>query len=69
MSRLSLAVREAFKQLLKNIGSEPTLVIGLDDGETNLTDEVTTDIRAWLFNRGVHNGYSDIRTHNQRETG
>ena len=51
-ARLEKAVRKAFKQHLKDIESEPTLVIESDDSEANVSEETIADIRAWLFNRG-----------------
>ena len=50
-SQLSLAVRKAFKQLLKNIGREPTLVIESDDSEDSALEETIAAIRLWLFKR------------------
>lgn len=49
--RLRRAVRKAFKQLLKDIESEPTLVIESGDSESNVSEETIADIRAWLFKR------------------
>jgi len=49
--RLRRAVRKAFKQLLKDIESEPTLVIESGDSESNASEETIADIRAWLFKR------------------
>ena len=48
-TRLSLAVRKAFRKLLKNIKSEPTLIIEADGSESNVSEETVTDILAWLF--------------------
>ena len=50
-ARLKKAVRKAFKQLLKDIESEPTLVIESNDSEASVSGETTADIRAWLFKR------------------
>ena len=49
--RLRRAVQKAFKQLLKDIESEPTLVIESGDSESNASEETIADIRAWLFKR------------------
>jgi hypothetical protein len=51
-ARLRRAVRRAFKQLLKDIDSEPTLVIESDNSEANVSEETIADIQAWLFRRG-----------------
>jgi len=51
-ARLGRAVRRAFKQLLKDIDSEPTLVIESDNSEANVSEETIADIQAWLFKRG-----------------
>jgi hypothetical protein len=50
-AQMRRAVQRAWKQLLKNAESEPTLVIESDESEANLSDETIADIRAWLFNR------------------
>jgi hypothetical protein len=51
-ARLGRVVRRAFKQLLKDIDSEPTLVIESDNSEANVSEETIADIQAWLFRRG-----------------
>jgi hypothetical protein len=49
--QLSLAVRKAFRQLLKDIESEPTLVI--EAGSDSRTDTaLLRDVQGWLFRRG-----------------
>lgn len=48
-ARLKKAVRKAFKQLLKDIENEPTLVIESGDSESNVSEETIADIQAWLF--------------------
>ncbi len=50
-AELRKAVLKAFKQLLKDIESEPTLVIESDDSEASMLEETIADIRAWLFKR------------------
>lgn len=50
-TRLRKAVRKAFKQLLKDIESVPTLVIESNDSEASVSGETIADIRAWLFKR------------------
>ena len=50
--RLEEAVRQAWKQLLKDIRNEPTLVIESDDNEAISSAETATAIRDWLFKRG-----------------
>jgi hypothetical protein len=48
--RLSIAVRRAFDQLIRNIDNEPVLIL---EGENLPRDEETTlkEIRSWLFGR------------------
>jgi hypothetical protein len=50
-ARISKAVPQALKQLLKDLENEPTLVIELNDNETGALEETISDIRAWLFRR------------------
>ncbi len=49
-AQVSLAVRKAFRQLLKKITSEPTtLVIEPDEDKVEVSDEAFAEIREWLF--------------------
>jgi len=50
-AQLGRAVRRAFEQLLKDIESEPTLVIESDDSGDSVLEETIADIRTWLFKR------------------
>lgn len=51
-ARLRKAARRAWKQLLKNIKSEPTtLVIESDANQADASEETAAKIRAWLFRR------------------
>ena len=50
-SRLALAVRKAFKQLLKDIENEPALKIESASDNTNYAPNQTEDIQSWLFRR------------------
>ena len=50
-ARLKKAVGKAFKQLLKDIEDEPTLVIESNDSEASVSGETKAGIRAWLFKR------------------
>ena len=50
-AELRKAVLKAFKQLLKDIESEPTLVIESNDSEASVSEETIADIRSWLFKR------------------
>ena len=49
--QVSRAVQKAFKELMKNIASEPALVIEPDEGESGLSEEAMADIGKWLFQR------------------
>lgn len=49
---ISKVMRKAFKQLLKDIRSEPrTLVIEPGDNKDNISGDTIADIRAWLFRK------------------
>ena len=50
-AQMRRALQRAWKKLVKNVESEPTLVIESDESEANVSDETIADIRAWLFNR------------------
>ena len=50
-ARLGIAVRRAFKQLLKEIDSEPALKIELASDNTNYAPNQTEEIQSWLFRR------------------
>jgi RNA binding exosome subunit len=51
-ARLKKAVRRALKQLLKNIGSEPSrLVIESDKAQADASEQTTAEVRAFLFRR------------------
>ncbi len=51
-AEISRVARKAFKQLLKDIRSEPrTLVIEPGDNKDNISGDTIADIRAWLFRK------------------
>ncbi len=51
-ARLRKAVGRAWRKLLKNIESEPTtLVIESDDTQADVSEEASSEIRAFLFKR------------------
>ena len=67
--QLSLAVREAFKQLLKDIESEPGLIL---EGDSQLGTEETTvtrEISSWLFRRRDGDDGTDNNTDNKGNHG
>ncbi len=49
--QLRRAVRRAFRQVLKDIESEPSLIIELGDCESRASEDTMAEIRAWLFRR------------------
>lgn len=50
-ARLRKTVRKAFKRLLKNIESEPVLVVESGDTQADAPEETEAEIRAFLFKR------------------
>ncbi len=48
---ISKVMRKAFKQFLKDIRSEPALVIEPGDNKDNVSGDTIADIRAWLFRK------------------
>ena len=64
--RIGRAVRKALRQLLRDIETEPALVIESHDSEDSASGETIADIRVWLFRRRPDNGYSVSRADKQR---
>lgn len=50
-TQLKKSVRKTFRQLLKDIENEPTLVIETGDGGASKPDQSLEEIRGWLFRR------------------
>ena len=61
--QLAKTVRKATEQLMRDLETEPDLVIEtVDNAEQN--EQSLKEIRSWLFSRRQENGCPDDSTHN-----
>ena len=63
-ARVRKAIRKAFRQLLKDIENEPTLVIETEADGASEPDQSLEDIQGWLFRRRQKNGCRDDKADN-----
>ena len=63
-AQLEKSVRKAFRQLLKDIENEPTLVIETEADGASEPDQSLEDIQGWLFRRRQKNGCRDDKAAN-----